>query len=72
MAKAKATAVRKGQPTAAEFAKALEEVRAERGPLPLRPPAPVTPLFGTAASTAAKSTERAAGWRPVPDRFGGK
>ena len=67
MAKARAEAARHGrQPTARDVSKALQEVRAEQGPQPVRPPEPVTALFSN--STAAKSTSSAS-HSVVPDRF---
>jgi hypothetical protein len=64
--RAKATAARKGrQPTATDFSKALEEVKAEQGPRPYQPPEPVVQLF---AQTAAKATTSDR-YSVVPDSF---
>jgi hypothetical protein len=70
MAKARAEAARHGrQPTARDVSKALQEVRAEQGPQPVRPREPVTQLFST-SSTAAKATSTSSSHSVIPDRFG--
>ena len=70
MEKATAEAARHGrQPSARDFSRALAEVRAERGPQPVRPREPVTQLFAD-SSTAAKARSSSASLSPVPDRFG--
>ncbi len=66
LSKAKASAAKRGAPTAAEFAKAFAAVKAERDPAPATPPRPVVKLL---ASTTAKAAQ-ASGPSVVPDRNG--
>jgi hypothetical protein len=70
MTKARANAVKKGRPMRAEdLDQAMTAARAERGPQPLQPPAPVVALFAP-SENAAKSTTSS--FSVIPDRFGGR